>query len=389
MKKQTLNIFFAFFTLYFGLGAFFPFNSLYLQDTLGYTGSQIGLFYSLAALIVVISVPFFGIIADKIRNPNFVYICCALMCVVLLIPFSLLKPFFIITTLYILINGIRSALIPMLDTISLDYCAKTKVNFGIMRSAGSLAFIISSIITGYLLEGFSEFSALFIYIHLVFIAISAYFIKKQDNVYQVSSTTNTSFKADLFSLIKDKKYLLIIFIMGLSYGIIQVSQAYISLSILDLGGSADIVGISFFFLVVPEVIFFGLVIKFTKRIPHMYLMFIGAIYLLLRWLVLLYSASIMVLLLSATAHGVVMAFITIVGFDLLKRTVKANVISSAMSIYTGLANIFFAIISFIAGYALERGGVNSTYLLYLITTIIVIVAIIVYVICYMRGNQDE
>ncbi|MDH6604344.1 PPP family 3-phenylpropionic acid transporter [Bacilli bacterium PM5-9] len=387
MKKQTLNITIIFITLFFGLGAFFPFNSIYLQDTLHYSGSQIGLFYSLAALVVVISVPLFGIIADKIRNPKLVYIFCAIAASLFLIPFSFLKPFYIIVTLYVFINAIRSALIPLADTIALDYCAQENANYGMIRSLSSLAFILASLITGYLLERFEDYSALFIYIHTVLIVVSAFFMAKQKNTYQDNNANSSNFKDDLISLLQNKQYLLIIIIMGLSYGVIQVSQAYISLSILDLGGNSNIVGISFFFLVIPEVIFFTFVIKFTKKVQHIYLMLFGALCLLLRWIILYYTNSIPILLFVSSAHGIVMAFIVIVGFDLIKKIVKGNVISSAMSIYTGLANIFFSIISFIAGYIIDNGGIDGTYLLYFVTTLIIIFAIIIYVIFYSRRTE--
>ena len=386
MKNQTINLALIFIVLYFGLGAFFPFNSIYLQDTLHYTGQQIGLFYSLAALIVVISVPIFGVLADRLRSPKVIYIICASFAIVFLIPYSLVKPFYIITTLYILINGIRSALVPLLDTIALDYCAQTKVNFGILRSLGSFSFICASLITGFLLEKFSDFTSLFLYIHMISLSLSIYFSFFQKNTYMNSEVSN-NFKEDFMQLLKNRQFLLAITIMGLSYGIIQVSQAYLSLSITDLGGGADIIGISFFFLVIPEVIFFSLVIKLSKKINHIYLMLVGTMYLLLRWIVLIFTNSIPILLVASTAHGIVMAFTIIVGFDLIKKIVKPHLISSAMSLYTALANVFFAIISYSAGLLMDAGSIKNTYFLYSFTTILIIVGIITYVISYSRRNE--
>ena len=387
MKNQTVNLVLVFVTLYLGLGAFFPFNSLYLQDYLHYSGTQIGLFYALAALLAVISVPVFGIIADKLQSPKIVYFLCALATIVFLIPYSFLKPFFIVTTLYILINAIRSALVPLIDTIALDYSYQTNSNYGILRSIASLSFIVSSVLVGLLLDRFSEFGALFIYIHLIMIFLTAIFILRQKNIYKENSSS-LNFRADVNALIKNKKFILIILIMGLSYGIIQVSQAYIALSITAIGGQADDIGISFFFMVVPEVIFFSFILKFTKKINHIYLMLVGALALLLRWIVLLLTNSMLPLFIVSTGHGLVMAFIIIVGFDLIKRVVNPNLLASAMSLYTALANVSYAIISFGAGVLMNDGQVKNTYFLYIFTTIILIAGIIIYIEIYLRRSDN-
>lgn len=388
MKSQKINLVLMFATLFLGLGAFFPFNSIYLQQTLNFNGEQIGMFYSVGALIVAISVPFFGMLADKIKSPRNVYAFCALATVVFLIPYTFIKPFFFVTVLYVFINGIRSALIPLLDSIAIDFSYKTKNNYGIYRAVGSFSFIISSIVTGMLLEKFPDNSALFLYIHIIFMILTMFFALKQENSYSEAIQTS-NFKEDIVDLLKNKQYLLIIMIMGLANGIIQVAQAYISLAILELGGSQDVVGFSFLFLVLPEVIFFSIVLKFTKKIPHIYLMLIGTLYLLFRWIVLLNVKSIPVLLLVSTSHGVIMAFVMLVGIDLIRIIVKPNLISSAIAVYTGLANVFFSIISFIAGKLMIDGSVYNTYFLYTFTTILTIVGIIIYIVVFQRRQKYE
>lgn len=388
MKNQKINLTLMFVTLFLGLGSFFPFNSIYLQETLKFNGEQIGLFYSVSALIVAVSVPLFGMLADKIKSPRNVYAFCALATVVFLVPYTFVKPFFLITVLYVFINGIRSALIPLIDSIAIDYSYKHQNNYGIFRSVGSLSFIVSSIFTGFLLEKFPQNGALFLYVHITFMILTMYFALRQENVFSETSKS-TNFKEDIIDLFKNKQYLLVILIMGIANGIIQVAQAYISLAIIELGGSSDIVGISFLFLVLPEVIFFSVVLKFTKKIPHIYLMLIGVLYLLFRWLILLKFKSIPILLLVSTSHGVVMAFVVLVGIDLIRSLVKPNLISSAIAVYTGLANVVFSIISFIAGKVMIDGSVYNTYFLYTFTTILAIIGIIVYIVIFQRRPKYE
>ncbi|MEG0283998.1 MAG: MFS transporter, partial [Erysipelotrichales bacterium] len=384
MNRQRNLIILVYFTLFMGLGAFFPFMSIYLKDTLHFNGEQIGLFYSLSSLIVVISVPFFGILADKIRSAKTVFVLCALATVVFLIPFTMLKGVFIMTFLYVIINGLRSVLVPMTDTLSIEYQFKYSGNYGFFRSVGSFSFIMSSILTGFLLERFDQYSALFLYIHIVFLILCAFFASRLENNH-VHTNDNISIINHIKDLLKNKKYLLIIFIMAIANGLVQLSQSYISLAVMELGGSSQIVGLSVFFLVIPEVIFYSFVLKWAKKLSHMHLILFGCLYLLLRWIVLFFTNSLPILLIFSTGHGIVMAFVVLVGIDLIKLNVKPNLISSAISVYTGLSYVFFAVISFGTGMIMGNdGSVKNTYLLYIVTTLCAIVGIIIYMYKYQR-----
>jgi hypothetical protein len=175
--------------------------------------------------------------------------------------------------------------------------------------------------------------------------------------------------------------------MGLAYAIIQVSQSYVSLSIMQLQGSDETIGLSFFFMVIPEVILFAFVLRFLKRLSHISLISIGMITLLLRWIILLSTNSIPVLLIVSTSHGIVMALVILIGFDLIKMIVPTHLLSSSMSFYTGLANIFFAVLSILSGIIMNNASIKNTYFLYTFTTLLTLSVIIYYIKSYPRRND--
>ncbi|MDR3215117.1 MAG: MFS transporter [Bacilli bacterium] len=383
MNKKIFLLSIADCLYYFALGAFFPFNSIYLQETLHYTNFQTGLFYAFGSIICIISVPLIGMIADKIKHPKKVFIINALMVFGLLIAYAFCRPFIIMVSLYILINGLRTSLIPLSDSITLDYCEVYHLNYGIIRSLGSLAYIMASIIMGFVVGHYLNYPNLFIIVHFIFIGLAALFMAFVPNIYRNNSKKNT-FKKDYQELIQDKQYLIIIIIMAIAYAIIQVSQVFVPLSITYLHGDSVIVGYSFLFMVIFEVLLMGPAIKISQKIPHIYLMLLAFISLVIRWIILIVSNSILWILIASLAHGLVMALCIIVGFDLIKKLVKPNLVTSALSLYSGLSNVFFTIISLIIG-IITLNNINNGNYLYLITTIIGLFVIIYYIKCYERN----
>lgn len=384
MKNQKFNLLFSYITLFIALGVFFPFHSIYLQESLNYSPNQIGLLYSLSALIVIISVPIAGLMADRLRNPGLIYLLCALATAVFLIPYSFLKPFSIMLIIFIFVNGLRSCLIPLLDTIALDYTYKTKQNFGLYRAAGSFSFILAAIFMGYMLDVFQAYPNLFLYIQMVALILSGYFIAKQDNLYIENSPKSLALE-DIKILLKNKKYLLVINVMALAYGIIQVSQAYLSLSIIELGGSNNIVGFSFLFLVIPEVLLFGFIAKLLNKYLHTSLMMFALVFLLFRWIILLVTNSLTVLLLVSLTHGLIMALVILVGMDYIKQIVLPSLLASAIAIFTGLSNLYFAIISLFVGFSATEITYKNTYYVYTIATALAII-ILLWIIYYQKKD---
>jgi MFS family permease len=243
---------------------------------------------------------------------------------------------------------------------------------------GSLAFIISSIIVGYFLDIFTNFPALFIYIHIAFLLMSAILMSKQINTYNMTTTYNRSLLKDLFLLLKDFKFINLILILAISNSIIMVSQSYLSLSILDLHGNSEIVGYSTFFMVIPEVLLFGLAIKLTRRYKHLTLICIGVLSMILRWSLLLITHNLVILLLASFGHGLIMALVIVVGFDLIKKIVDTHLLSSALSFFVSISNLFIAIISLLVGYTIDHFSVQTSYLIYLVFSFFVVILIINY-----------
>lgn len=381
--KTKNNLAIIFLVYYFSLGAIIPFNTIYLQNSLHFSGQQIGLIWACSLIASSIFSPIQGMIADRINNPKRIVIISLVLASFLFIPYIYSTSFFMILMVFIFAAGVRSGIGNLLDAITIDYTFKQKLNYGIFRAIGSLSFIFGSIFMG-VLTSYIKLDSLFVIVHIIFLLVTLLFILPLQSDYTISNRSN--FKGDIKILLKNKQYIFLTLTLAIAISMIQNTQSFVALAIDDLGGSAQIIGLSTFFMVIPEVICIPFVLRFTNKIKHEYLILLGILALLLRWIVLYFTNSLVILLIFSSIHGLVFALVYVVGLDLMRRIINPSMISTAISIYAALMGVIFAISSYITGIALEAGGIKLTYVF---NIILVTILLIVFCITLLFNKKEE
>lgn len=381
--KTKNNLAIIFLVYYFSLGAIIPFNTIYLQNSLHFSGQQIGLIWACSLIASSIFSPIQGMIADRINNPKRIVIISLVLASFLFIPYIYSTSFFMILMVFIFAAGVRSGIGNLLDAITIDYTFKQKLNYGIFRAIGSLSFIFGSIFMG-VLTSYIKLDSLFVIVHIIFLLVTLLFILPLQSDYTISNRSN--FKGDIKILLKNKQYIFLTLTLAIAISMIQNTQSFVALAIDDLGGNAQIIGLSTFFMVIPEVICIPFVLRFTNKIKHEYLILLGILALLLRWIVLYFTNSLVILLIFSSIHGLVFALVYVVGLDLMRRIINPSMISTAISIYAALMGVIFAISSYITGIALEAGGIKLTYVF---NIILVTILLIVFCITLLFNKKEE
>lgn len=368
--KTKSNIAILYFVYYFALGCIIPFNTIYMQNYLNFSGEQIGTIWAFSLIASSFFSPIQGMIADRINNPKRIIIISLILASILFVPYIYSNTYFMILMVFIFACGIRSGIGNLLDAITIDYTFKQQLNYGSFRAIGSLSFIFGSIFMGILASYLNTIPSLFVVVHIIFLIITLLFMFPLQSEYTISNRSN--FKGDIKVLLKNKEYIFLTITLAIAISMIQNTQSYVAIAIDDLGGSSSIIGISTFFMVIPEVIFIPIVLKLTNKIKHEYLILTGILALLLRWIVLYYTNSLVILLLFSSIHGIVFALVYVVGLDLMRRCINPSMISTAISIYAALMGIVFAISSYFTGVALEIGGIKLTYVFNIIVVLILL-----------------
>jgi PPP family 3-phenylpropionic acid transporter len=150
---QILNTRLLYLFFYMGLGAFFPFVTLY-YDQIGLSGVQIGTLSALPLIVTSSTSLLWGVLADALRIHRRILSISLILtgCMVYLISttsrYELLIPIVLIYAFF------STPIMPLIDTAALDSIESNHGTFGGMRVWGTIGWIISTAIVGVVINRF-------------------------------------------------------------------------------------------------------------------------------------------------------------------------------------------------------------------------------------------
>lgn len=126
------------------------YQTVYLQNN-GFPATQFGLLNALACVIAIISMTFWGTISDKTGSVRKIILLtltlgCSLYALVPLIPTGLAYSPLLFLIFLPIINFFRAPMAPFVDNLTVRNSAEQGLNYGMIRSSGSLFFAIAGII---------------------------------------------------------------------------------------------------------------------------------------------------------------------------------------------------------------------------------------------------
>jgi MFS transporter, PPP family, 3-phenylpropionic acid transporter len=138
--------------LYFGgMGVYLPFFNLYCFR-LGFSGFQIGALSAVRSLVLILFSILWGLLADRFHSRRRIYIFCNFASASVWSFFLLTEEFvwmLVITAAYAIFYA---PLIAFLEAFAMEVLGKDKKRYGRMRVWGSLAFIVTVLALGRLVE---------------------------------------------------------------------------------------------------------------------------------------------------------------------------------------------------------------------------------------------
>ncbi len=150
-SHQLLAVRWLYFSYFACFGIFISFANVYFRE-FGLTGTEIGLINSISALAAIFSGPLWGMLSDRIRNPRLVLTISAFggaAALLILSTASSLAGIVLVTAFY---SIFISAIIPLTDSVNLRILGSQSDRYGQQRMWGSLGYIISSSLSGFILQ---------------------------------------------------------------------------------------------------------------------------------------------------------------------------------------------------------------------------------------------
>lgn len=365
-KKTTINLSIYYFIIFFGFGSIFPLLSVYFKNDIHLTGTQIGTIMSIGPIVIMFVQPLWGMVCDYFKQPKTVLIVALILTGLIGIPYMLVHSYGLLILIAACLSIFQSAIVPISDSIAINYTYRVGSDYGNIRLWGALGFAIAVFIMGRI----SEWTSL----HIIFISFSislllaTFFIKWMPN-------EGGDFKVDLLNglskLLKIRKFVLFIIGSFLVFGPIQANNVYFGLLIEHVGGTVAGVGFAFLLAAGTEAPFMRLAGPWIRKHGLLSITIIAALVSAVRWLSYYFDPSVTFVYVSTIAQGFSVGLFIPAALSYVKEISPKEVVATAVSIYASVGNAlgnWFGV--FVGGILLDAFGINVVYLFFAILTFI-------------------
>lgn len=363
-SNAKLNFASFYFLVFFGFGALFPLLSVYLNDSIGLSGTQIGIIMSISPVVTILAQPLWGITSDYTQKPKLVLMLTILCTALIGIGFSFVSSYVWLIAVAALLAVTQSAAVPISDSLALSYVQKTNGNYGSIRLWGALGFAVAVLVVGRLAETFS-LSVIFYVFALMLIASSIF----AWNLPGESNSLQVNIRSGISRLIKMPRFLLFLVTTFLIFGPILANNFYFGIFIRDIGGTLTGVGLAFMLGAGSEAPFMKFAGNWIKKFGMLQILIFAGSVSGLRWLVYFFEPSLYLVFATIIAQGFSVGLFIPAALQYVRDISPSSVRVTAVSLYSAVGNGLGSWFStFVGGMILDAYDINHVYLFYSLLT---------------------
>ncbi|MEW5594437.1 MFS transporter [Peribacillus frigoritolerans] len=266
--------------LYFGLLAIFiPFLPVYLADQ-GLRPAQIGFIIGTGGFVTLITQPLWGMISDKTRTIRKVLLLLiffsSVIGYILYDSSSYLQLILFAMLLYFFLMPID----PLTESLNFTMAEKSGISYGSIRTYGALGYAVISLITGYVMSYFGANSLAFLFAGIGLISFIVSWMMP-DAPVSGKPVTLSSLK-HFFSNKETLLFLLLVFICAVPA---RMNDTFLGVYIRELGGSAKLVGLTWFLAAGSEIVVFALSFWWLRKGKEIIIISFAAAFFFIRYFV--------------------------------------------------------------------------------------------------------
>lgn len=352
--KYSMHVYNYFF--YIAYASFMPYLSVWFVED-GLSPQEIGLLYSIGPFVGFLFQPLWGMLIDYYGVGKLILLCSTLLTPWIALAYTLTDTFFpLYMAVSVALAVCTSALLPIIDAMTVRHAKKNALSYGGIRVTGSVSFGISVALFGILYDrwGISQIFGVYTISMLVLFGLTFFITGEQ----KLDTGARSGMLKEMVPLLKERRFIL--FLIPVFFAAIgpQMNNAFYSVYISHFGGEASgKIGILYTVATLTEIPFFlvsGWVVKklgYTKALT--YIALAGAV----RWLVLSVEPGFEILLLNQLLSGLTYALFLSTGinyaYDMSPESTKTTAHSFFIVVYTNVAGIFA---SNLGGWMIEAGG---------------------------------
>lgn len=374
MKDKNIFKFQLFYFLLIGaVGCFVPYINVYLEQTIGLEGSQIGLLTAISLILGVCVIPLWGIAGDKTRKYNLLLMISLAASIVILYFYSKQTVYVGVLFFALLLEVARLGSTPMADTITMNYTAKHNGNYGSIRGMGSLGYMLGSMAVGFLADIYGLDGPLFTsYMLLLGIALLiALTFPKTDLTNDKDKKPQ---KGNFKELLTNKNFIFILVLVMLTQVVVDSAGTYAGNHLIStLHGNNSLISWLTFIQVLPEIIFLMISSQLIKKIGYKKFLLLATIPMAIRMFTYGLIPNAYIFLCVSIVHCLGVAISTVASLAYIQESVNPAVFGTAITLLNAAISIGKAIYGYVFGSVYQFFG---SYYIFLISGVIVVIAII-------------
>jgi len=347
--------------LFIGLGAYNTFLPVYLENTLWFSSSQVGIIVSIPSILGIVFVPIWGLLSDLMNKQKLILWINVLVSLLCAGIYTITKSFLAVFIVAIFLEMFRNSILPLTDTITTAYCEKANKNYGNIRVIGSLFFAVASFLCGQLIKATNN-DLMFFYVFIVSMIGCLIITPTLPTLESNTKPEKVNLKQDLPLLFKNKAYLLILLCGICVNSLTEAMASYQGIHLMNLGAGSDLVGLLTVFMVLPELFFMVKTKSLLEKYGMVKMISFASIALILRWVVYLFTSNPLVFMIATSMHGVAISIIIICSFDFIGKVVDKKLYTTSMTVYSFTIGISYSLMKLLYGGLIDMFGIKSIFI---------------------------
>lgn len=362
MKTSKMKYFFIFYFIYFiSSGVFYPFVNVHYEN-LGFSGSEIGFINSTGLIFAMIITPLWGVIADKSKRYKTI-----LGLVMVLAAISGMIWSFQTTLMGVLIFAtaitiFRSAINPLADSLSVSYCAQQAFDFGKIRGIGSLGYVVGSFVLANIANALG-FLGPFIWIMGLALLLAAATLFFYPSIQMSENKEKVNILKSSRVLFQNKRYLFIIVLMLFTNLTMDSAGSYIGNHLVNaLGANQSAIATYTLVAALPEVFFIMIVGNIVGRFGFKTMYLLAIISQIIRLIGYSCVSSVPLFMIFTLPHMIMTGAGAVVHMNFIQKAVDPKILTTAVSLYTGIYLVGQAIYTQLFGFVYEMWGSHMIFI---------------------------
>ncbi len=380
MKASKLKYFFLFYFIYFiSSGVFYPFVNVHYEN-LGFSGSEIGFINSTSLIFAMIITPLWGIWADKSQKYKTILALVMILASLSGFVWSFQTTLIGVVMLATCITVFRSAINPLADSLSVSYCASQSYDFGKIRGIGSLGYVMGSFVLANIANHFGiqgPYMLMMCATLLLAAGISHFFPNMQTSNTLKIDTKKLSILESAKILSKNKRYVFIVTLMLFTNLTMDSAGGYIGNHLINaLEAKQGAIALYTLIAALPEVFFIMIVGNIVSRYGFKSMYLLAIISQIIRLIGYSLVGSVPLFMFFTLPHMIMTGAGAVVNMNYIQKSVDPKILTTAVSLYTGIYLVGQALYTQIFGFIYQLWGSHTIFTVSAILTSIGLVMVL-------------